>query len=342
MDWSETKQRARKRLEGICRLCKHCDGRACAGEIPGIGGVGTGTSFTNNFEALRQVQLNLRTLHEISDPELRTEIFGRPLALPVLGAAVAGAGVNFRGRIGEEEFCLAQVEGAKSAGTLALTGDGPAVEIFAAGIKALTVTGGASIPVIKPRPLADIINRLRRAEEAGAVAAGIDVDAAGLVNMRLLGQPVGPLSPVNLEMICQSTRLPIIVKGIMTADEAVLAGEAGAKAIVVSNHGGRALDHTPGTATVLPAIARAVKGRLKIIADGGIRTGTDILKFLALGADAVLVGRPIVWATFGGGAEGVQLLYERLATELKIAMILTGCASPDRAGKYLLTKQPAG
>ena len=112
--------------------------------------------------------------------------------------------------------------------------------------------------------------------------------------------------------------------------------EAGAGAIVVSNHGGRALDHTPGTATVLPAIAQAVTGRLTILADGGVRTGTDILKFLALGADAVLIGRPLVWAAFGGGAEGVQLLYEKLAAELKVAMILTGCASPKEAGKHLL------
>ncbi len=141
----------------------------------------------------------------------------------------------------EDEFCQVQVQGgALAAGTIALTGDGGYPEVFAASIKATKAAKGAAIPIIKPRLLPDIITRLRQAEEAGgAMAVGIDVDAAGLINMRLLGQPVSPLSPANLAKICRSTKLPVIVKGIMTTDEAVLAQEAGgAQAIVVSNHGG--------------------------------------------------------------------------------------------------------
>lgn len=336
MEWTDIKQQAKERLQGICRLCRICNGLNCAGEIPGIGGVGSGSSFINNYQALLKVRLNLRTLHNVSNPTTEVEILGHKLALPVLGAAVAGCRINFQGRMSEEEFCWSQVQGALAAGTVALTGDGGHTEIFAAGIKAVQTAKGAAIPIIKPRPLPDLISRLRQAEEAGAMAVGIDVDAAGLINMRLLGQPVGPLDSGDLEIICQSTKLPVIVKGIMTPDEAVVACEAGAQAIVVSNHGGRALDHTPGTAEVLPQIAQAVRGRITILADGGVRTGTDVLKFLALGADAVLVGRPVVWAAFGGGAEGVQLLYQKLATELKVAMILTGCAAPQDAGEHLL------
>lgn len=336
MEWTDVRQKAKERLEGICRLCRNCDGRTCAGEIPGIGGVGTGNSFINNYEALRKVRLSLRTLHNVTDPTTEVEIIGRKLALPVLGAAVAGARINFQGRISEEELSRSQVEGALAAGTVALTGDGGHEELFAAGIKAVQAAGGAAIPIIKPRPVTDIIARLRQAEEAGAMAAGIDVDAAGLINMRILGQPVGPLSPAKLAEICRSTQLPVVVKGVMTADEALLALEAGARAIVVSNHGGRALDHSHGTAEVLPEIAQAIHGRLAVLADGGIRSGTDVLKFLALGADAVLVGRPVVWAAFGGGAQGVQMLYQKLATELRVAMILTGCSSPQEAGAWLL------
>lgn len=336
MEWQKIREQAREKLQGICRLCPNCDGRACAGEIPGMGGVGTGSSFINNYEALRKVRLNLSALHSITDPALEVEIFGRTLALPVLGAAVAGARINFQGRISEEEFCLSQVQGAQVAGTVALTGDGGHEELFAAGIKAAKSVGGATIPIIKPRPIPDIVARVREAEEAGVMAVGIDVDAAGLVNMRLLGQPVLPLAPEKLAEICESTQLPVVVKGIMTADDALLALEAGASAIVVSNHGGRALDHTPGTAEVLPEIARAIQGRLTVLADGGVRSGTDILKVLALGADAVLVGRPLVWAAVGGGAKGVRMLYEQLASELKVAMILTGCSNPQEAGMWLL------
>ena len=111
----------------------------------------------------------------------------------------------------------------------------------------------------------------------------------------------------------------------MTADEAELAVQAGVDAIVVSNHGGRVLDQTPGVADVLPEIAQAVKGKVTILADGGVRNGVDVLKMLALGADAVLIGRPFVTASFGGQREGVTAYIESLKSELKSAMVLTGC-----------------
>ncbi|MGB4470100.1 MAG: alpha-hydroxy-acid oxidizing protein, partial [Tepidanaerobacteraceae bacterium] len=141
----------------------------------------------------------------------------------------------------------------------------------------------------------------------------------------LMGQPVGPKNLQELKEIISGTELPFILKGIMTLDEAKLALEAGASAIVVSNHGGRILDGTPGVAEVLPKIARELKGKITILADGGVRSGVDVLKYIALGADAVLVGRPVIIGAFGGGAEGVKLVLETMAKELKQAMILTGC-----------------
>ena len=113
----------------------------------------------------------------------------------------------------------------------------------------------------------------------------------------------------------------------MCVEDALAAREAGAAAIVVSNHGGRVLDHTPGTAEVLPEIARAVRHDLVVLADGGVRRGVDVVKMLALGAHAVLVGRPLAIGAMGGGAEGVRLTLEQIRNELKVAMILTGCAT---------------
>ena len=121
--------------------------------------------------------------------------------------------------------------------------------------------------------------------------------------------------------------VPFIVKGVMTAKGALKAHEAGAQAIIVSNHGGRVLDQCPATAEVLPEIAAAVGGKMKIIVDGGIRSGVDIFKALALGADAVVVARPFVTAVFGGGKEGVKVYIEKLAAELQDTMAMCGAAA---------------
>lgn len=168
---------------------------------------------------------------------------------------------------------------------------------------------------------------------------GVDVDGAGLVIMALHGQPVGPKTEGELKELISATRLPFIVKGVMTVDEAVAAAGAGAAAVVVSNHGGRILDHTPGAADVLAAIAAEIKGRVTILADGGVRSGVDVLKLLALGADAVLVGRPVVAGAFGGGAAGVRLVLEKMAAELKQAMILTGCRAVGDIDSRVLIRQ---
>ena len=107
----------------------------------------------------------------------------------------------------------------------------------------------------------------------------------------------------------------------------MLAVEAGVDAIVVSNHGGRVLDCTPGAADVLPDIVKAVKGKLTILVDGGVRSGVDALKLIGLGADGVLIGRPFVTASFGGGREGVEMYVNKIISEFEATMRLTGCQS---------------
>jgi isopentenyl diphosphate isomerase/L-lactate dehydrogenase-like FMN-dependent dehydrogenase len=154
--------------------------------------------------------------------------------------------------------------------------------------------------------------------------------------MALPGQTVEPKTPAQLRELVQATKLPFILKGIMTPDEAEMALQSGAAAIVVSNHGGRVLDHTPGVAAVLPAVARKVKGKMVVFADGGIRYGADVLKLLALGADAVLLGRPLIRGAFGGGKDGVALLLNKMKNELIVSMTLTGTGSVQNVSPRIL------
>jgi isopentenyl diphosphate isomerase/L-lactate dehydrogenase-like FMN-dependent dehydrogenase len=179
---------------------------------------------------------------------------------------------------------------------------------------------------IKPREEEAFLERARRAEEAKVTVIATDIDAAGIIHMKRAGQPAGPWPPQVWKKVISKAKLPVLLKGVMTVKEARLAVEMGAAGIVVSNHGGRVLDHTPGTAEVLPQIASAVNGKLRVLVDGGIRSGVDVLKMVALGAEAVLVGRPMAIASVGGGAEGVTLLLNRYADELRTAMIYTGCS----------------
>ena len=135
---------------------------------------------------------------------------------------------------------------------------------------------------------------------------------------------IKPWDSEELSEIVKAAGVPFIIKGIMTARGAEKALEAGASAIVVSNHGGRVLDGCPATAEVLPEIVSAVGGRMKIIVDGGVRSGTDIFKAIALGADSVIIARPFVTAVFGGGEEGVKVYIEKLKSELEDTMSMTG------------------
>lgn len=336
MDIKSIREESKDKMKGYCRVCPVCDGRACSGEVPGMGGVGTGNGFRANLEALARYRLNMRTLHGAADPNTSLRIFGLDLGTPVLAAPMTGTQYNMGKPLTERDFIGAIISGSEAAGSLGLSGDGADPELYNAGLNAITAAGGWGIPIIKPRDRKDVMERIRRAEECGAVAVGMDVDGAGLVTMAMKGQPVGPKTPAELRQIISSTALPFIIKGIMTVDEAKAAVDAGAAGIVVSNHGGRILDFTPGAAEVLPAITDEVKGGSVVLADGGVRTGVDVIKLLALGADAVLVGRPLIVGAYGGGMRAVQYIIEKMTAELKQAMILTGCPSLGKVNSRIL------
>jgi 4-hydroxymandelate oxidase len=139
----------------------------------------------------------------------------------------------------------------------------------------------------------------------------------------------------DVEWLARATKLPVVVKGVLHPDDARLALEHGAAAVGVSNHGGRNLDTVPATIDVLPAIAEAVAGRVPILFDGGVRRGVDVVKALALGATAVMIGRPYLWGLSASGAEGVTRVVQLLVTELEMAMAQCGAASLSQPTREL-------
>ena len=170
----------------------------------------------------------------------------------------------------------------------------------------------------------------------GCIAVGIDVDGCESFAMSAHNVPVFRKSLDDLRELIASTRLPVILKGIMCIEDAELAYQAGAAAIVVSNHGGRVLDHTPGSLDVLPSIIAKMKGKIKIFLDGGVRTGYDVIKALALGAEAVLIGRDIVRAAVGAGIEGVKIHMEYMQKTLAKAMKMTNCKNLSEISSTIL------
>ena len=334
------RQQARERMKGYCRVCPVCDGRACAGEVPGMGGLGTGSAFRANVEALKKVRLAMRCLHRAVQPNLACSVLGLDLALPVLAAPIGGVSFNMGGGpVTEADYADAIMLGCRDAGIIGCGGDGVGDVIHECAFESIRKAGGHGIPFIKPWDGEELNRKLDKAAATGCPVIGVDVDAAGLITLRKLGRPVSPKSPEDLADMAARVHgagCKFMIKGVMTEDEARIAADAGVDAIVVSNHGGRVLDHTPGTAEVLPEIVKAVRGRVDVLADGGIRDGVDILKMLALGAQAVLVGRPFSTAAVGGGRDGVAAYIEDLRAGLTAAMTLTGCADISSVGPHIL------
>lgn len=339
MDMKTLRQQARERMNGLCRVCPKCDGRACAGELPGMGGIRTAAAFRANVNELEKICLNMRVIHDVRKPDTACDILGHHLEMPVLVAPLAGAKFNMGGYLTEERFAQVLTNGAKKAGTVSCTGDGTP-EAFDCGIKAVESVAGWGIPVIKPWAGEVFYERLESAARSGCRAVGMDIDTAAFTALAKSKRPVSPKSRAELSAIVEKTHslgLKFMLKGVMSVEDAKAAEECGCDAIVVSNHGGRVFEALPATAAVLPAIAQNVKD-MTVLADGGIRSGSDVLKMLALGADAVLIGRPAIIAAIGGEEEGLEMWLSRLHRQLQESMLLTGCASISDTGSHLLVK----
>ena len=317
--------KARERLAPTCRVCPVCNGVACSGDGGGIAGAGRGMSFQNNFTALQRVKVAMRTVHGVTKADPSTTIFGRKLSFPAVAAPMGPAATRFGKGMTQEEWFDALVGGCVAAGTLGSVGDDPRYPEadVKRNLSVIKRFRGQALYNSKPAPNPVILKWLPLIEESGAAWLSIDVDS-------------GPKTVAELRELVRAFHIPIVVKGIMTADDASRCVDAGVAGIAVSNHGGRRQDHTPGTAEVLPAIAARVKGAVTILTDGCLATGTDILKYLALGADAVMVGRHILRAAYGGGPEGVALFMNQMRDEFAAAMVLTGVPSVSKIDTGIL------
>ena len=327
MTYEEVRKRAREMMTPRCFVCPECNGRGpCIGQVPGFGGMGASRGFQANYDSLAAVQLNSRVVHGVHVPDTSIDFFGTKISMPVVAAPTGGTTYNMGGKLTEEEFVTAICGGCTKAGTLGAVADGigDALPVFEKRLDTLKSLGFKAIVGLKPRLNKDIIERMKLAAQAGVVALTIDLDSAGRAARATAGQTVEPKTLEQLKELVKACPLPLLLKGIMTPDEAELCIQSGAAGIVVSNHGGRTLADTPGTAAVLPRIAEKVNGRCFIMVDGCLARGTDVEKYLAMGAQCTLAGRHFVRAAHGGLADGVALFADKIQKELAVAMVLTG------------------
>lgn len=243
------------------------------------------------------------TICEKKQIDTGLELFGKHFSYPFFAGPVGAIAMHYSKAYSDVTYNEVLVSACAENGIAAFTGDGLDSSVMAAATRAIKAVDGQGIPTVKPWNLETIKEKLALVKESGAFAVAMDIDAAGLPFLQNMMPPAGSKSVSELAEIAQ---------------------QAGAHAIIVSNHGGRVLDQCAATAEVLPEIAAAVGGKMRIIVDGGVRSGVDIFKALALGADAVVIARPFVTAVFGGGKEGVKVYIEKLAAELKDTMAMCG------------------
>lgn len=328
-------------------------------------------TLARNVAAYRELELHYRVLVDVSRCSTATSVLGTPVASPIQVAPTA-----FH-RLAHPDGELATARAAAAAGSLfvlstlsttsvedvmAATAENPGpvwfqlyvykdreatrdlvARVEAAGVQALVLTVDA--PRLGRRER-DVRNRF-------ALPAGLRIEnlhgPRGLVTpppadsglAAYFAQLIDPtLCWDDVTWLRSITRLPLLIKGVVRPDDAARAVDAGAHGVVVSNHGGRQLDTSPATIDVLPRIAEAVGNRAELLLDGGIRRGTDVLKALALGARAVLVGRPVLWGLAIGGQDGVAAVLAMLRRELELAMMLCGCPTVASATPDLVVRRP--
>ena len=327
MTYQEILANARTCMGPYCKSCPTCNGLACKNTVPGPGAKGIGTGFIRNYQKWQELCVNMDTICENKPVDTSFELFGHKVALPVFAAPVGAMQLHYGDKYNDLQYNDILVSACAQAGIAAFTGDGTNPAVMEAAAEALKKNGGCGVPTVKPWNMDTIRQKMELVKAADPFAIAMDIDAAGLPFLKNLTPPAGSKTVEELKEIAAMAGKPFILKGIMTVNGALKALEAGASGIVVSNHGGRVLDQCPATAEVLPAIVDAVGGKMTVLVDGGIRTGMDVFKALALGADAVLIGRPFVNMVYGGGAEGVQVYVDKLKAELADTMAMCGAHS---------------
>ena len=335
MTCQEVIEKAKGNIGPYCKACPVCNGKACRNQMPGPGAKGVGDTAIRNYDKWQEIRVNMDTITENTPVDTSLELFGQKFRYPFFAGPVGAVKLHYGDKHTDATYNDILVSACAENGIVAFTGDGVDPEVMKAAAKAISSVEGKGIPTVKPWNLETIEEKMKLVKEAGAFAVAMDVDAAGLPFLKNMNPPAGRKTVEELaEVIRSCGTTPFIVKGIMTVKGALKAKEAGAAAIVVSNHGGRVLDQCPATAEVLREIKAAVGDSMKIFVDGGIRSGTDVFKALALGADAVIIARPFVTAVYGAEEEGVKAYVEKIGAELEDTMAMCGAhalseISPD-------------
>jgi isopentenyl diphosphate isomerase/L-lactate dehydrogenase-like FMN-dependent dehydrogenase len=307
------------------------------------GGACDELTLRDNEAAWRRIAIRPRVLVDVAERDLRTTVLGKEHPHPVFVAPIAfhrlahdeGERATARGAAAAQSlYCVSSLATATPAEVAAAAPEGrrwfqlyvfkdrgvsralveAAVEH---GYEALVVTADLPVLGVREREL-----RSGYAIDAAELIPGVHAGTLPLTDIGLLIDP--SLTWEDVERFAADFGLPVLVKGVLTAQDARLAAEHGAAGVVVSNHGGRQLDTVLAGADALPEVVEAAAGRLDVLVDGGVRRGTDVLKALALGARAVMVGRPVVWGLAVGGADGVRTVLELLRDELDVALALAG------------------
>ena len=319
------------------------------------GGAGDERTLRANVEAYARWDLRPRVLVDVSEVSTATTVLGTEVELPVLVAPTA-----FH-RLADPEGELATARAAAAAGTVmclsTLSSVSPAelaaaapgapqwfqlywsrdrgftgelvASVAEAGFRAIVLTVDFPVAGRRERDL-----RLEFTLPDDLPAPNLPVTLARRDFHAALGDIVDTsLTWRDLEWLRSATSLPLLVKGVLTAEDALLAAEHGAEGVIVSNHGGRQLDGVPATLDVLPEVVDAVGERVEVLLDGGIRRGTDVLKALALGARATLAGRAVLWGLAAAGEDGVARVLELLRNEIASGLMLLGCPRPDEVSR---------
>lgn len=325
MTYQEVLAAARECLKPNCLACPACNGKACGSHIPGPGAKGVGDTAIRNYDAWQSVRVNMDTICPAGPADTSLELFGKQFRYPFFAGPVGAVTLHYSDKYDDMAYNDILVRSCARNGIAAFTGDGANPKVMQVACQAIAGEQGLAIPTVKPWNLDTIREKMDLCKASGCFAVAMDIDAAGLPFFKNIVPPAGSKTVEELAEIARMAGVPFIVKGIMTPAGARKAQAAGAAGIVVSNHGGRVLDQCPATAEVLPEIVEALRGSgVKIFVDGGIRTGVDVFKALAMGADAALICRPFVPAVYGGAEEGVRLLIEKVGSELQDAMAMCG------------------
>jgi 4-hydroxymandelate oxidase len=301
------------------------------------GGAGDEWTLHENLSAFAHWKLRPRVLVDVTDVDTSTTVLGTTVAAPILVAPVALQ------KLAHPEGEAATARAAAAAGTIMVLSSSATMRPAAVAAEADGAPRWFQIYVFRDRAITQSLIDEACAHEYSALVLTVDVPILGRREgadrmgfkvpdeLEVAGDIFGSIDPSvswrDLEWIAEHG-LPVVLKGVLTAEDAELAVEHGAAAVVVSNHGGRQLDGVVASIDALPRVVDAVRGRSEVLLDSGVRRGVDVLRALALGARAVLVGRPVVYGLAAGGEQGVAHVLHLLRDEVELGLRLLGCTSP--------------